>query len=356
MQKLVRLSLATLAAATLGLPVLAQQPLQVPPTPPPTSAPAEPTGVAAVVNGQPITEKAVQRGLRTIPVKADRMEMVRTEIVNALIDNLLVDQYLEKIKVPADPKVVEERISQSRKEIEGQKQDFAKVLQSLMLTEAELREQIAAEVRWEMFANQQATEANLKELFTKEPEFFDSSLVRVRHILLNVPAKDPATMQQVETQLRQIKQQIEQKVADGLAKLPPGSDNLARERERMKLVDQAFADAAREKSNCPTKEHGGDVGWFPRSGTMVEPFAKAAFALKPYEISDVVKTDWGCHLLLVTDRKAGAPTKFEEAKEAVKEEYFNRLHKEMVNRLRPVAQITINPAPPTVLPTDPAKR
>ena len=47
---------------------------------------------------------------------------------------------------------------------------------------------------------------------------------------------------------------------------------------------------------------------------MVEPFAKAAFALKPYEMTDVVATEFGYHLILVTARKQGTPKKFEEVK------------------------------------------
>ena len=52
---------------------------------------------------------------------------------------------------------------------------------------------------------------------------------------------------------------------------------------------------------------------------MVEPFARAAFALKPYTMSDVVQTQFGCHLILVTDRKAGQEVKFADVKDEVRE-------------------------------------
>ena len=74
---------------------------------------------------------------------------------------------------------------------------------------------------------------------------------------------------------------------------------------------------------------------------MVEPFAKAAFALKPYQMSDVVATKFGYHLILVTDRRAGKETKFDEVKEVVKDVYCDRLREELLAQLRSKAQIVI---------------
>src|SRR5205085_1174376 len=88
-----------------------------------------------------------------------------------------------------------------------------------------------------------------------------------------------------------------------------------------KLLEEAFAAAAKEKSACPSKDAGGDVNFFARNGMMVEPFAKAAFALKPYQMTEIVKTQYGYHLILVTDRKPGTATKFESVSEEIKEVY-----------------------------------
>src|SRR5439155_391764 len=137
--------------------------------------------------------------------------------------------------------------------------------------------------------------------------------------------------------------QSEITVVKGLAKLKPDTDNLARQNERARLTEEAFAALARDKSACPSKEEGGDVGWFPRIGNMVEPFAKAAFALKPYEMSDVVTTQFGHHLILATDRKPGKEVKFEERKEAVKALFGERLRESLCAQLRQNARIVINP-------------
>src|SRR5262249_15970589 len=145
--------------------------------------------------------------------------------------------------------------------------------------------------------------------------------MRARHILLVTGPNDAQGAQKAKAQILLLKQQIEQRVAQELAKVPPTMDNLAREKTRVRLVEDTFADVARKESACPSKAQGGDLGWFPRAGSMVEPFAQAAFALKPYEMSDVVTTRFGCHLILATDRRAGKETKFEDVKDVVKELY-----------------------------------
>jgi parvulin-like peptidyl-prolyl isomerase len=171
---------------------------------------------------------------------------------------------------------------------------------------------------------------------------FDGTLVRARHILLSPPADDPKAVAKAGEDLLRFKKEIEEKVARELAKLPAEADRLARETARCQLLDQVFSDYARKYSDCPTKELGGDVDWFPRGGHRVEAFSKAAFALKPYQMSDVVTSPFGCHLILATDRKAGLETKFEDVKAEVKDVFCAQVRERICAAARPTAKILIS--------------
>lgn len=79
------------------------------------------------------------------------------------------------------------------------------------------------------------------------------------------------------------------------------------EAEAKKLYEEIangkdFAQAAMENSNCPSGLQGGDLGYFGQ-GVMVKPFEDAAFSLEIGKVSEPVKTDFGWHLILVTDKK-----------------------------------------------------
>ena len=89
------------------------------------------------------------------------------------------------------------------------------------------------------------------------------------------------------------------------------------------------------------------MDYFQRSGKMVEPFAKAAFALKPFQMSDVVQTQFGVHLILLTDRKPGLDVKYADVKGDVKDEFCDQLRDQVVAKLKPRANIVIMPAPKT---------
>lgn len=80
-----------------------------------------------------------------------------------------------------------------------------------------------------------------------------------------------------------------------------------------------FAAVAAEKSIDPgTKAQGGDLGFFSKTD-MVPEFADAAFALEPNQLSGVVKSPYGCHIILVTDRKAAVAATLEDVREQVTE-------------------------------------
>jgi peptidyl-prolyl cis-trans isomerase C len=317
-----------------GGPGALPAPAPVKPLPPPPA-----NAVAATVNGQSLPEVAVYRAMGRAAGAPD----LRKEVVNFLIDNLLVDQYLNALKIDVAKKEIDDRIEQLKKEAAEAKEDFKKIMENLHLTEDELRYQIHCDVRWTKFVQQQATDKALKEFFEKNPAMFDGSQMRARHILIT-PADGAGADDQAKARALALKKQIEEHVAKEVAQIPAQADNLTREKKRVEALEKAFLEAVKT-SSCPSKEQGGDVGWFARAGAMVEPFARAAFALAPYQLSDVVATEFGYHLILPVERKAGKEVKFDDIKAFVLEVYQDRLRDAILTRVKPTATIVIHPAP-----------
>jgi len=359
MRKFTRGAAALVLGTAFTASAVGQAPVAPPGTPPPPAAnsplvPAvtpsapevRPTGVAATVNGQPIQEVEVYRQLKQFPPHT--WEMARKEILAHLIENLLIDQYLGAIKVVADPKDIDGAIAEMKAELATAKppKDYVKELAAMMITEAEFREAVVAQMKWEKFVKQQATDVELKKTFDGSPDVFDGTLVRARHILLT-PGSDPAKVKEAEGLLHGIKQSVEQEAAKAVAALSPqqAADPLVREQTRIAKTEEMFSLYAQQRSACPSKKDGGDLNYFPRAGAMVEPFAKAAYSVKPFEMTDVVATEFGLHLILVTARKQGTPKKFEEVKEDVRLLYQMRLREAVIAQMKPTAKLSMNPAP-----------
>lgn len=334
-------ALSLLLLALVGGTLAAQQPDPPPPAPVPSSAPPAATVVAATVNGVTIPELAVYRSLKG-KAPADYKEL-RPEVVAFLVDNALVDQYLDQMKVSVDVKEVDVQFDKVKAEI-TQTQPFEKFCKSLYLTEADLRAQVLAATRWDKFIGQYAVEKTLREFHEANKAIFDGSQVRAKHILIQVGAT-PQEAEKAKATVAALKKQIEEKVAKGMADAGK-LDNLEQQKLRMKLLSAAFAEVASKESTCPSKGSGGELGWFSRvGGKVMEPFVRAAFGLKPYEMSDVVVTELGYHLILVTDTRAGVDRKFEDIRDAVKEVYADRMREAIVARMRQTAKIEIAPSP-----------
>jgi parvulin-like peptidyl-prolyl isomerase len=105
---------------------------------------------------------------------------------------------------------------------------------------------------------------------------------------------------------------------------------------------ETFALVAREVSDGPTAKQGGDLGYF-RRGLMLPAIEQAAFALKPGEVSPIVKTSSGFHIVMVEDRRAIPPKPLADVKEEIRNRLANdSVFKERENylaTLRKTAQI-----------------
>ncbi len=137
-------------------------------------------------------------------------------------------------------------------------------------------------------------------------EFENPEMVKARHILIAV--KPNATEEEKKAALTK---------AEGiLDKAKKGED---------------FAKLASEYSDDPgSKAKGGDLGFFTQ-GSMVGKFEQAAFALKPGEISPVVETEFGYHIIKVEERKAAEQQPYESVKEQVKAKATQAIQQERLN-------------------------
>lgn len=338
---------ALLGSATMAVSASAQapQPAPAPGTPPPTlpsepqvNSNVRPTGVAAKVNSQEIPEVAVYRALRQFP--PSEHEVARKEILSHLIENALIDQYLNALKIDVEKAEVDKLIDELKTELAKANKDYLKELQSMMLTEVEFREEVTAQMKWDKFLEQQGTDEALKTFFEQRPDIFDGTLVRARHILLT-PGEDPAKQAEAQKSLMQIKANVNAEAEKAAAAVE--GDDMAKAQAKGKKAEELFAEYAKQHSECPSKRDGGDLQFFPRVGAMVEPFAEAAFRLNVYGMSDVVKTDFGYHLILCTAKNPGKPRKFEDVKEDVRAVYAMRLREAVINQMKPKAQISITP-------------
>lgn len=86
---------------------------------------------------------------------------------------------------------------------------------------------------------------------------------------------------------------------------------------------KSFEDAAREYSTCPSREQGGDLGFFSR-GQMVPEFEKAAFEGELHTLIGPVQTQFGYHLIWVDDKKEGSDTPFEKVQSQIHQELLQQ--------------------------------
>jgi len=317
----------------------------IPATPPPAAVPAKPverpTGVAATVNNQQIPEVAVWRALRQFP-EAEH-PIARKEILNHLVENILIDQYLNALKITVEQPEVDKLLEELKGELKKSMKDYTKELEAMMLTEAEFRSEVAAQMKWDKFLKQQGTDEALKGFFAKRPDIFDGTLVRARHVLLPSVA-DAAKQAESKKMLTDIKAIVNAEADKAVAAMnPQPADALAKEKARGAKVEELFAEYAKRHSTCPSKANGGDLQFFPRVGAMVEPFADAAFKMNVYQMSDVVETEFGYHLILVTAKNPGKQRTFDEVKEDVRSVYAMQLRQAVVAQMKPRAQIAMTP-------------
>jgi peptidyl-prolyl cis-trans isomerase C len=235
-----------------------------------------------------------------------------------LIDDLLLQQFLRKHVPPANPAEVSKKLAEVETALAQKKKTLADLYREAHQTEAQFRASIASVIQWAAYGDKNIKDPDVQKYYLDFRDFFDRITVRASHIVLRVPPTASASERAVaRNKLLELRGQI---VAGKLD----------------------FAAAAKAHSQCPSAQSGGDIGTFPRKFVVDESFARAAFALKPGEISDVVQTDYGLHLIKVTERKPGQPSDFNKIKAEVREFYLEDLRQNILAQLRKDARIDLH--------------
>ncbi len=152
----------------------------------------------------------------------------------------------------------------------------------------------------------QVSEDDMKQYYKANREQFKKpEEVRARHILIKV--KKDASPEE--------KKAARKKAEEILEKIKKGED---------------FASLAEKYSDDPgSAKKGGDLGYFPR-GRMVKPFEDAAFSLKAGEVSDIVETKFGYHIIKVEEKKPAGYQPFEAVKDRIRKELIKKVQSEKV--------------------------
>jgi parvulin-like peptidyl-prolyl isomerase len=285
---------------------------------PTTAWPAD--KVAAVVNGEPLPVAELDAALAhqplpTAPLSAIQKRQRRMEALNILIDDKLVRQFLRQHGPKVEPLEVEKQFAALEASRKKEGQTVEEYLKDVGLTAAQVKENFRLMLQLARYVEAQMTDDRLRAYFEANRDFFDQTTVQASHIVLR-PGTAAADRQRAIDRLRSIRADLAARKTD-------------------------FPTAARAHSQCPSATNGGDLGHIVRKFQVDEPFARAAFTMKVGEVSDVVETEAGYHLIWVTDRKPGKPARYEAVAQDVRECFEIEFKQNLLAELRKKAKIEI---------------
>jgi len=260
--------------------------------------------IVARVNGAPIARAEFEREVRLATQRAtqtgkgldeERRAALRQQTLEQLIGRELLLQASQENKIVVDHNAVDGKLEDIKKRFPSDK-EYQETLGRMGLSEEHVKSQIRDGLTIERLIETEivekivVSEEESQSFYKGHPELFKAAeQVRASHILVKIDAQaDEATRGEARKKIETVEQQLQK--------------------------GQDFATLAKDFSDCPSKAQGGDLGYFTR-GKMVKPFEDAAFGLKTGEVSEIVETQFGYHLIKVTDRKPEGILPFEEVKE-----------------------------------------
>jgi peptidyl-prolyl cis-trans isomerase C len=256
-----------------------------------------PEGKVAAVNGVAISQEDFDLEMRRVTAQFQRsgrfpsgaeLSQVRMGVVENLIARELLYQESQRKGIKADPKAVNEQLAAVKARFPTEA-EYQTALTSMNLSEATIGSQIQRDLAIKELIDTQfvqkitVSDEEMKVYYDSNPDSFKKpEQVKASHILIKVePQADASQNEMIQ------------------GKLKKGED---------------FGTLAKEYSEGPSNTKGGDLGYFSR-GQMVKPFEEAAFALKQGEVSEIVETRFGYHLIKVTDKTTETTIAYNEIKD-----------------------------------------
>jgi parvulin-like peptidyl-prolyl isomerase len=241
--------------------------------------------VVARVNGQPIRAGEVRRAVEALlqdrRVDEGERKVLEAEALEQCIDRRLVLGYLDRRQLGVNRREVRLAVQRFERRLDQQGVKLADYLERGGVELEDLERRFAWQLGWQRYLDRYLTDENLARFFEQRRRDFDGTEVRVAHVLLAV------------------------KPGGGSEQLDAARRRAGEIREEITSGKLSFEAAAEKYSQAPTAKWGGDIGFMTRHKTMPEPFAEAAFALKPGEISPPVITSFGVHVIKCIEVKEG---------------------------------------------------
>ncbi|MBN2554053.1 MAG: peptidylprolyl isomerase [Spirochaetales bacterium] len=246
----------------------------------------------ASVNGVLIPKAYLEREVRRFEEQAlgqgqsldeNRKAQISREALDTLIDMELLYQESQRRGFQVSEQRIQEQVDRLREQFEGE-EGYAAALEQIGISDGELRTELGRQLAIQEMIDRDivpsttVSEQESIEFYESNPEFFFSpEQVRASHILIRV---SPEAGEEEKSEAR---------------------SRIAEIRERI-VAGEDFAELAGRFSDDGSSAAGGDLGFFQRE-QMVEPFAEAAFSLQIGQLSRIVETQFGFHLIQVTDRQ-----------------------------------------------------
>ncbi len=292
------LIIAALTALHLPLSALAHEHGKAAPEPTtaaaPTTAPAAPsTKPAPVVKPGPkllatvgktkIFDDELQNILATVPpgTPQERIDAFKIDYLTNKIKDVLMEEHMKSL-----PEATQEELEAFKKKILDANPRLADELKSRNMTldqkAKEVGKSIVLPARKDAILTKLTSPTAVKKYIASRPERFDGSTVKASHILLKV-----AIYAATDEEKKAAADKLKQLAAD------------------IAVGKITFEEAAKGNSACSSSQKGGDLGDFTFD-RMVQPFATKAFSMKVGEISGIVETRFGYHIIKVTGRKQGS--------------------------------------------------